>query len=122
MIEEKLTIPDVTEASWALYNLLRGQSLGAMKYGVLPNIVDALNKYKALDISLSSGEGYGGYTDEDDQVKIAEYHPKAIAQVAPAINALIQHMTAIMLIAKQVDAAFVENGKSPLFGIPFEVE
>ena len=97
-------------------------SVGQNGYGVLPNIVDALNKYEALDASLSSEEGYGGYTDEDDQIKIAEYHPRAIAQVAPAIDALIQHMTAIMLIAKQVDAAFVESGKNPLFGIPFEAE
>lgn len=118
MEEERLTLPPVSEASWDRYKLLRSQSLESMRGGVLPNIIVALNNYETLDVSLSS-QGGGGYED-DDQADLADYHPQAIALVGPAIAGMIQHMTAVLTIARQVDAGFIAAGRAPLFGVPQE--
>ena len=113
----QLVMPSVSEASWARYKELRDLSLESMRNGVLPNIIAALKHYETLDKSLSVGDG--GYED-DDQADLATYHPQAIALVAPAIAGMIQHMTAVLTIARQVDAGFIAAGRAPLFGVPQE--
>ena len=112
---ERLTLPPVSEASLNLYMQYRNAPLDAMRNGVLPNIAAALNAYDTLAASLVAENG-GGYED-DDQADLAEYHPKSIALVAPAIAGMIQHMQAIEAIAQSVDAAFVAAGRAPLFGV-----
>lgn len=111
---ERLTLPPVSAASWSLYQELVNKTLNAMRNGVLPNIAAALIAYDVLNESLTSEDG--GYED-DDRVDLAEYHPKSIELVAPAINGLIQHMQAIEAIAQQVDAGFIAAGRAPLFGV-----
>lgn len=118
MPDERLTLPPVSEASWSRYLSLRNMPLDSMRNGVLPNIVAALANYATLDASLTSEDG-GGYED-DDQSDLATYHPQAIVLVAPAIAGVIQHMTAILTIARQVDAGFIAAGRAPLFGVPQE--
>lgn len=112
---ERLTLPPVSAASWSIYQELVNKTLNAMRNGVLPNIAAALIAYDVLDNSLTAEDG-GGYED-DDQVDLAEYHPKSIALVAPAIAGLIQYMQAIEAIAQQVDAGFIADGRAPLFGV-----
>ena len=117
---ERLVLPPVSEASWSKYKALQLAPLEAMRRGVLPNIDAALVAYDALEASLTDPDG-GGYED-DDQADLALYHPQAIALVAPSINAMIEHMEEIYTIAQQVDAAFVADGRAPLFGVRMPVE
>lgn len=112
---ERLTLPPISAASWLRYQNLVNATLNAMRHGVFPNIAAALIAYDVLDNSLTSNDG-GGYED-NDQSDLAEYHPKSIALVAPAINGLIQHMQAIEAIAQSVDAGFIADGRAPLFGV-----
>lgn len=115
MPEERLVLPPVSTASWQRYQDLVNAPLGGMRNGVLPNIEVTLRSYAALADSLANPDG-GGYED-DDQTDLAEYHPKSIALVAPAIAGLIAHMQAMIAIARSVDAGFMAAGRAPLFGV-----
>lgn len=60
--------------------------------------------------------------DEGDRELIAAYHPQAIALVSPAIEGMRQYMMALEALAQQVDAAFIADGRAPLFGVRMPVE
>lgn len=115
-----LKTPEVTEKSWDSYRLLRDASLESMRTGVLPNIAAALDAYAKLDAALQVDNP--DLFDNGDRALIAAYHPQAIALVAPAIDGMRQYMMALEKLAQQVDAAFVADGRAPLFGVRMPVE
>lgn len=116
----QLKTPEVTEKSWDSYRLLRGASLESMRTGVLPNIAVALDAYAKLDAALQVDNPE--MFDEGDRELIAAYHPQAIALVSPAIEGMRQYMMALEALAQQVDAAFIADGRAPLFGVRMPVE
>lgn len=116
----QLKTPEVTERSWDSYRKLRDLSLATMRSGVLPNIAAALDAYAALDAALFVDNP--DLFDEGDRELIATYHPQAIALVAPAIEGMRQYMMALEALAQQVDAAFIADGRAPLFGVRMSVE
>lgn len=112
-------LPPITARSLEIYMALRNAALNAMKHGVLPNIAAALDAYDLLESKLASDDDD---FDPGDRELLAEYHPLAIQLVAPAIDAMRQHMEAVYTLAQQVDGAFIQAGRAPLFGVKLPEE